>query len=185
MATIVSTYMQVPTLPPTELPPLPPDAVVTATLRGPSLTAPIEMTIQPNGQFNIPPLHVPGLHTLENIRLISNGEVLFYGTPESVTIEVIDQLLVTEVTARPLTADEIREKGIVFDQSNFQAYNFTAAFAIEPGRDQDKLPVLLPTLTGAEDVKVEQVGIPGFHPLSCQSLHDHPRCTEDGPDPDP
>ena len=61
---------------------------------------------------------------LENIRLISNGEVLFYGTPESVTIEVIDQLLVTEVTARPLTADEIREKGIVFDQSNFQAYNW-------------------------------------------------------------
>ena len=102
-----------------------------ATLRGPSLPQPIELHVKPNSPFNIPPLGVAGTHTLDNIRLVSNGEVLLRGTPESTRIDVIDKLLVTQVTARALTAQEIREKGIVFDKSNFQAYNFAAAFAIE------------------------------------------------------
>ena len=55
--------------------------------------------------------------------------MLLYGSPDLVRLEVIDQLLVTSVSARPLTADEIREKGIVYDRSSFQAYDFTAAFA--------------------------------------------------------
>ena len=41
---------------------------------------------------------------------------------------MLEKILVTQVTTRPLTAQEIRDKGIVYDKSNFQAYNFTAAF---------------------------------------------------------
>jgi hypothetical protein len=142
---------------------VPAGAEVRATLRGPSLATPIDLVAPVNGYFEIPPFARAGLHSLDNIRVFYQGKVLFYGTPESVTIDVIDKLLVTEVTARPLTAAEIREKGIVFDQTNFQAYNFTAAFAVKPGEEiKVDLPVLLPKLASVEDVAVSTAKIPGI-----------------------
>src|SRR4029077_16852789 len=86
IATIVSTFLQAPNQPGVQLPPFAPNAVVMATLSGPSLPTPVDLTIQPNSPFNIPPLSVAGIHTLDNIRLVSNGEVLLRGVPESVTI---------------------------------------------------------------------------------------------------
>ena len=155
-ATIVSTFLQTPQLP-ANLPPFAPDAEVRATLRGPSFAEPRELAVRPNSPFNIPILTVAGTHTLENIRLVSNGEVLLYGSPQSVKIEVIEKLLVTTVTARALTADEIREKGIVFDRSNYQAYNFTAAFAIDDGSKIDiTFPVVLPTILPPANRDVER-----------------------------
>ena len=159
IATIVSTFLQAPTLP-DGLPPFAPSAEVRATLRGPSFAEAQELVVSPNTPFNIPPLTVPGIHTLENIRLISNGEVLLRGVPESVVIDVIDKLLVTQVTARALTAAEIREKGIVFDRSSFQAYNFSAAFAIEEQVVNLDFPVVLPQIQGAQDVSVGDVRVP-------------------------
>ena len=143
IATIVSTFLQAPTLP-SGLPAFAPDAEVRATLRGPRFVGAQELVVAPNTPFNIPPLTVPGIHTLENIRLISGGEVLLRSVPESVVIEVIEKLLVTQVTARALTAAEIREKGIVFDRSSFQAFNFSAAFAIEDRQIHIDFPVVLP-----------------------------------------
>ena len=106
------------------------------------------------------------------------------GTPESVTIEVIEKLLVTQVTARALSAQEIRDKGIVFDKSNFQAYNFTAAFAVQDTPIQISFPVVLPTLQGAQDVTLSQAGLghdPGADPAGAED--DHPRHAE-AADPD-
>lgn len=160
IATIVSTYLQTPSMPDGAIPPLPPDATVKGTLRGPGLERPLDLAVQANTPFNIPPLVTPGTYVLDNIRLESGGQVLLRGDLESVTIEIIEKLLITQVTARPLTAAEIREKGIVFDKSNFQAYNFTAAFAVEPGKEiKLDMPVLLPTLAGAEDVTASTVNI--------------------------
>ena len=123
---------------------------------------PVELTVKPNTPFNIPPLTVAGRHTLDDIRLISNGEVVLRGTPESTVIDVIDRLLITEVTARPLTAAEIREKGLVFDKSSFQAYNFAAAFAIEDRKVPINFTVVLPTLQGAADVSNTEVRLPAI-----------------------
>lgn len=160
IATIVSTYLQTPTLPSGQVPPLPSDAVVKATLRGPGLEKPLDLAVMGNTPFNIPPLVTPGTYSLDNIRLESGGEVMLRGNPESVTIEVIEKLLVTQVTARPLTAAEIREKGIVYDKSNFQAYNFTAAFAVESGKEiKLDMPVLLPLLASTQEVSVPTAGI--------------------------
>ena len=171
MATIVSTYLQVPTMPEGQIPPLAPGAVVRATLRGPGLEQPVELTVAANSPFNIPPLTVPGTYSLDGIRLEAAGEVLFYGTPESVKIEIIEKLLVTQVTARPLTADEIRERGIVFDKSNFQAYNFTAAFAVAPGKEINiNMPVILPKLETTQDVQVDGVSIPSIQGAQIQTL---------------
>ena len=161
IATIVSTMFVAPQTP-GNLPPFAPDAVVKATLRGPTFPTPIELTVKPNTPFNIPPLTVAGKHTLDSIRLISNGEVVLRGTPESVVIDVIDRLLITQVTARPLTAAEIREKGLVFDKSSFQAYNFAAAFAIEGKTVPINFTVVLPTLQGAEDAGNSKVYLPGI-----------------------
>jgi hypothetical protein len=171
IATIVSTYLQAPDSIPEGTLPIPEDAEVRATLRGPSLSQPVELVTRVNEHFEIQPLQLAGIHTLENIRVVHNDEVILYATPESVTIEVIDKLLVTEVTARALTAEEIREKGIVFDSSNFQAYNFTAAFAVKPGQDiKIDFPVLLPTLQSAQSVTASEVGIPGLKPPQLQSM---------------
>lgn len=171
IATIVSTFMQVPTLPAGQIPPLSSDAIVKATLRGPGLEVPLELAVPANSPFNIPPLTVPGTYSLDGIRLETGGQVLFYGTPESVKIEVIEKLLVTQVTARPLTAQEIRDKGIVFDKTNFQAYNFTAAFAIKPGQEINiTMPVLLPRLQSTQDVPVDGIRIPGIQGAQIQSL---------------
>lgn len=171
IATVVSTYLQTPDSIPDGTLPIPEDAEVRATLRGPSLPEPVELATGVNGHFDIPPLHIAGIHTLENIRVVHNGQVILYATPESVSIEVIDKLLLTEVTARPLSADEIKDKGIVFDSANFQAYNFTAAFAVEPGKDiKIDFPVLLPTLQSAQGVTASEAGIPSLKPPQLQSI---------------
>ena len=161
-ATIVSTFLQG-SQDPGALLPFGPDAEVRATLRGPSFAQAIDLVTRPNTPFNIPLLTVPGTHTLENIRLVSGNEVVLYGTPETARIEVIDKLLVTTVTARPLTAEEIREKGIVFDKSNFQAFNFTAAFAIDDGsRITVAFPVVLPTLVRPQNVSTSLASLQGI-----------------------
>ncbi|WP_291983599.1 hypothetical protein, partial [Luteitalea sp.] len=154
-ATIVSAFLQAPGgNAPESLPPFAPGAEVRATLRGPGLAAPRELVTRPGTPFDIPAMSRAGTYTLENIRLVSDGEVLLYGSPDLVRLEVIDQLLVTSVSARPLTADEIREKGIVYDRTSFQAYDFTAAFAVGDGTKIDiQFPVVLPNLLSVTDPK--------------------------------
>ena len=61
IATIVSTFLGAATQP-GELPPFGPNTVVKATLRGPSLATPLELTATANSPFNIPPLSVAGTH---------------------------------------------------------------------------------------------------------------------------
>jgi hypothetical protein len=163
VATIVSTFLHLPPSQGSEVSPFTPSTVLKGTLRGPSLTAPLALAAAPNTQFNIPPLSVPGIHTLDDIRLEADGQILMRGTPESVVIEVLEKILVTQVTTRPLTAQEIRDKGIVYDRSNFQAYNFTAAFAVQDHTVQLNFPVILPKLLDGATPSAEQaVTIPGI-----------------------
>lgn len=169
IATIVGTFLQAPTLPP-ELPRFAPDAEVVATLRGPSFQTPLELHVKPNTPFNIPPMTVAGVHVLENIRLISGGEVLLRATPDHVTIDVIEKLLVTQVTAHAMTAAEIRQRGLMFDQSNFQAYNFSAAFAISDQPITLNFPVLLPRLDAVPDGGTSTSTIPAIPMASLPTL---------------
>ena len=169
IATIVSTFLQAET-PPSGLPAFAPDAVVKGTLRGPEVPLGRELVTTPNTPFAIPPLTVAGIYTLDDIRLESGGQILMRGTPESVTIQVIDKLLVTQVTARALTAQEIRDKGIVFDKSSFQAYNFTAAFAIEDNPVRINFPVVLPTLQAPQDTTVGSADLAAIGAVSLPTL---------------
>ena len=89
------------------------DTIVEAELRGPAYTSPLKLTCVPNGDLSIPAIPVAGKYLLENIRLTRNGETLFLAKPRVVPIEVIEEILISKVTSRPLTLQEIRERGIV------------------------------------------------------------------------
>jgi hypothetical protein len=44
-----------------------------------------------------------------------------------VPVQVIDQVLVTSVKTRPLTLDEIKQKGIVLDRDDYLGFEFSWA----------------------------------------------------------
>jgi hypothetical protein len=81
--------------------------------------------------LSLPGLSVSGNYTLANLRIESEGRPVLDVTPQTVTIEVIDQVLVTSVKTRALTLDEIREKGIVLDSDDYLGFEFTLGLKLE------------------------------------------------------
>ena len=126
------------------LPSLPDDAVVRASMRGPAFQTAIELTGLPGQLLMIPPIPLKGLYVVENIRVESGGATILQGEPGSVSIEVIDKVIVSQVTTRALSADEIEEKGIFFDEENYKAVDFTVAIGVEGKKVPITFPVLLP-----------------------------------------
>ena len=115
----------------------------------------------PNQLLELPIFAAPGDHTLRNVRLEdAAGNVLLSRDPTRppIVIDVIDELLVTQVTSRPLTLEEIVEKGIVIDEDNFTALNFTVGLTLGSEQVQVDLPVIVPTSSQA----LAQVGAPSF-----------------------
>jgi len=103
--------------------------LVKGTLRGPGINGPITLTTLPNHPFAIPGFPVKGAYTLEDIRLERNGVILAAAEPARAVIDVMD-IVVTRVETRPLTLEEIRQKGIVISQDNFSVYNFSVGFLV-------------------------------------------------------
>ena len=127
---------------------LPADALVFAELRGPAFGTPVTLTTRPGEPFSIQPLALSGLYYLENIRLVSGGQTVLQGSPDTATLEVIDRVLTSQVTSRALSAQEILDRGIVVDQTNFQVVNFTAAFGLQDKRVPIDFPMIVPTRRG-------------------------------------
>ena len=124
--------------------------LVEATLRGPSIP-PTRITTQPGAPLRLPPFALAGDYFLDGIRLVKDGQTLLDATASdgrpatTIPIKVIDEILVTSVTSKPLSLDEIKQKGIVIDQTNFQAVNFQVAFNIDGTPFTIQLPAALPT----------------------------------------
>lgn len=124
--------------------------VVEATLRGPSIP-PTRITTRPGQPIPLPPFALPGDYFLDGIRLLKDGVPLLDATaPDgrpatTIPIAVISEVFVTSVTSRPLSLDEIKEKGIVIDQNNFQTVSFQVAFNIDGAPFTIDLPAALPT----------------------------------------
>ncbi|HEX9723702.1 MAG TPA: hypothetical protein VGC53_05415, partial [Vicinamibacteria bacterium] len=93
---------------------LPVGIEVAAELVGPGIASPIALRGSPGELLPIPPLQTRGLYLVRDIRLEKDGETFLRGLPDSATIEVVDQILITQVVTRPLTLEEIRQKGILF-----------------------------------------------------------------------
>ena len=125
-------------------------ALVEGTLRGPSIP-PTRITARPGQPLPLPAFALPGDYFLDGIRLVKDGVPLLDATAAdgrpatTIPIAVINEILVTQVTSRPLSLDEIKEKGIIIDQNNFQAVNFQVAFNIDGAPFTIQLPAALPT----------------------------------------
>jgi hypothetical protein len=81
--------------------------------------------------LRLPGLTRAGQYTLSNLRLVRDGRTVLDVTPSTVQIEVIDEILITSVTTRPLTLDEIKQKGIVLDADDYLGFEFTLAMRLE------------------------------------------------------
>lgn len=130
-------------------PALPAGAVVKAEISGPAYGEELH-TIEgpPNGLLELPNLQVPGDYVLRNVRLEdSRGNIILRRAPgrERIRIKVIKKLLVTQVTSRALTLDEIQQKGIVIDEKNFSAVNFTVGLTLGSEKVEIDMPIAIPT----------------------------------------
>ena len=124
-------------------------ARVRALLRGPNL-APQTIEVRPGDPIPIPAFALAGDYVLEQIRLVrpdgrGGEQVLLDGTPSTVPIRVIDEVLVTEVTSRPLDLEEIRGRGIVIDDQSFDVREFQLALNVDGDPVRIRLPVALPS----------------------------------------
>ena len=112
-------------------------------MRGPGIPEPRRIVSPVNQPLLFPPLNLVGDYQLDSIRLVDGtmtGDTLMEGSPSIVPVRVFDDILVSRVTSRPLTYEEIQEKGIFIDESNFRVVEFEAAFVL----DGKTIPVTFP-----------------------------------------
>jgi hypothetical protein len=148
---------------------MPKDYKVTGELTGPAYQTPQMLTTTPGKPFMLPTLPVLGKYTLANIKLYDgSGTLLFGATPQAVTIESISDPLITSVTTRQLTLQEIQDRGVTFDSTNFTAYQFTAAIGTSSNQRPISFPVLIPT--GYTGLRQEQLPPPTEIGLSSPTL---------------
>ncbi len=110
--------------------------LIKGELSGPGLSKTITLTTLPNHPFSIPAFPMKGTYTLKNIRVEKDGEIIINADVPEVVIDVIN-LIVTGITTRPLTLEEIKAKGIIITDKNFTAYEFSIGFIIDIKRNTD------------------------------------------------
>lgn len=153
---------------------------VEADLSGPGLSGVV--SLPPDGAplsddpllLPIPALPVGGDYQLRNVRLAAGGRAVLDASPADVPLRV-SEILITGVTTRALTLDEIRAKGIVLDGDDYLGFDYTIGLLLDsqvvnldfpvvfdrngvavpqplipptadPGRSGIKLPTILPML---------------------------------------
>jgi hypothetical protein len=123
--------------------------VVKAELAGPAFgDGSVSLSAVPNQFMALPPIPAQGEYRIYNVRLEdADGNVLLRRDPARppVVVDVLDKLLVSQVTSRPLSLEEIREKGIVIDEDNFTALNFTVGLTLGSEQVVIDLPVVFPS----------------------------------------
>ncbi len=100
--------------------------------------------------LSIPPLSRAGDHLVQNLRLVDAGlpgaPVVADVVPDSCTITVLDQLLVSEVQVHELTYDEILRSGLNINRDSYSYYGFTLALGTMSLGQKITIPVALPRL---------------------------------------
>lgn len=126
---------------------------IEGTLRGPSFPARKIYGI-PGEPLRLPPLAVSGEYSLNDIKLVDTdtGATRMQATPSTVPITVFDDILVSTVVSRPLTLDEIQDRGIVIDESNFQVTEFEVGLVLDGQSFPIAFPVVSPTFNSATEL---------------------------------
>lgn len=129
-------------------------AYVEAVLRGPSFTEPRRLVGPANAPLLLPVINLTGDYQLDGIRLVdaATGATRLEGAPASVPVKVFDEVLVSRVTSRPLTLEEIQEKGIYIDEENFRAVEFEVAFVLDGKTIPISFPVVAPKFKDSTEI---------------------------------
>ncbi|MEO8379455.1 MAG: carboxypeptidase regulatory-like domain-containing protein [Acidobacteriota bacterium] len=137
--------------------------VVEGDLAGPGLPVPVRLPQSAPADpllVNIPPIPQSGLYTLSNLRVTVNGSTALDITPSRVDVDVIEQVLITSVTTRPLTLDEIKARGIILDDDSYLGFEFTLGLSLDSKRVDFSFPVVFDN----RGVAVPQPLLPGGEP---------------------
>jgi hypothetical protein len=141
--------------------------VVQGDLAGPGLPTPVLLPQSAPADpllLNIPPLPRSGNYTLSNLRVTVGGSTVLDVTPSRVDVEVIEQVLITSVTTRPLTLDEIKARGIILDNDSYLGFEFTLGIAL----DSKPVDFTFPVVFDKHGVAVPQPLLPGSDPERAQ-----------------
>ena len=130
------------------------NAYVEGTLRGPAFPEPRRLVAAPNTPLMLPVINLVGDYQLDNLRLVdaTTGETRMEATPASVPVRVFDEVLVSRVTSRPLTMQEIEEKGIAIDENNFRAVEFEVALVLDGKTVPVTFPVVAPKFSDSTEL---------------------------------
>jgi len=146
-----------------------PDAVklgkglhVEAVLRGPAFPA-YRLLGLPGEPLMLPPIALAGEYQIDDIRVVDteSGDTRAMAIPSRVAVHVFPEVLVSQVVSRPLTIDEIAQRGIIIDSDSFSALEFQATFVLG-GRS---FPVRLPVVTPKFKESVELISSIERHAL--------------------
>ena len=146
------------------------EGTISGVLSGPSFDSSLVVTAFSN-RIELPLFSTSGIHFLENIRLELPDGTVIPAEPSTVTINVLDELLVSEVTSRPLSLEEIENLGIEFDESSFQAFSFTIAFTTESEVINFDFPVFAPIQPVQPDGTMVAPQIPSLNLSELEGLN--------------
>ncbi len=90
----------------------------------------------------LPVMALSGEHTLANLRIVGGDRPLLDLQPHTVPIDVVEQVLITSVKTRPLTLQEIKDKGIVLDSDDYLGFEFTLGLLLESKAVKVAFPVV-------------------------------------------
>ena len=129
-------------------------AYVQAIIRGPSFPTPQRLVSAPNAPLMLPLLNLVGDYELDNIALVdaATGQTRMEGSPSTVPVHVFDQVLISSVTSQPLTLDQIQQKGIAIDESNFRAVQFNVSFVLNGQTIPVSFPVVSPKFSDSTEL---------------------------------
>lgn len=95
---------------------------------GPGLSQTVEVPQSPGVNslvLDLPAVNEPGNYRLSNLRFMVNGNDVFEPSPNTVIVNVIDQVLVTSVQTQALTLAQIQSMGVVLNSSDYTGFQFT------------------------------------------------------------
>ncbi len=121
---------------------------------GPGLTQTVDVPQTPPPAnsliVSLPAVTTAGNYSLSNLRFLVNGSSVLDVTPSTVTVKVIDQVLVTSVQTTPLTPDQIQAMGVVLDSSSYTGFQFTIGLQIS----SQVVNIVFPVVFDSQGVQV-------------------------------
>ncbi|MBL8114627.1 MAG: hypothetical protein JNK60_17230, partial [Acidobacteria bacterium] len=120
---------------------------VAAELSGPGVPSPVTLSTVPGGDLLVPALSVKGDYRLDNIRLTDGARTLAPAATPTVHI-VVSDVLITQVSSRALTTEELLARGVILTDANYKAFSFAVGLAIQGRTITIELPTMVETRNG-------------------------------------